>query len=129
MVMLLAYPFIEIFGCILLIRLVGFSTTFFLFITTTILGFYVLKKVKTEARQINPFRFEQNKNIVRIVAGLLLILPGFFTDILGLFLLCPPIQRMIRHRLFKMSSNNHAQPAAQQQKGRIIEGEYWRDEP
>lgn len=37
---------------------------------------------------------EMIKSVSLIIAGLLLLLPGFFTDFLGLLLLLPPVQNI-----------------------------------
>jgi UPF0716 protein FxsA len=42
---------------------------------------------------------EMIKSVSLILAGLLLILPGFFTDFLGLLLLLPPVQKLLTMRL------------------------------
>ncbi len=36
---------------------------------------------------------EMIKSVSLIIAGLLLLIPGFFTDFLGLLLLLPPVQK------------------------------------
>lgn len=42
---------------------------------------------------------EMIKSVSLIIAGLLLILPGFFTDFLGLLLLLPPVQKHLTMKL------------------------------
>lgn len=39
------------------------------------------------------------KSVSLIIAGLLLLLPGFFTDFLGLLLLLPPVQKHLTVKL------------------------------
>jgi UPF0716 family protein affecting phage T7 exclusion len=39
------------------------------------------------------------KSVSLIIAGLLLLLPGFFTDFLGLLLLLPPVQKHLTLKL------------------------------
>jgi UPF0716 family protein affecting phage T7 exclusion len=38
-----------------------------------------------------------------LIAGVLLVVPGFVTDALGLFLLLPPFRMLLRRRLKKSS--------------------------
>ena len=42
---------------------------------------------------------EMVKSVSLIIAGLLLLLPGFFTDFLGLLLLLPPVQKHLTVKL------------------------------
>ena len=42
---------------------------------------------------------EMIKSVSLILAGLLLLLPGFFTDFLGLVLLLPPVQKHLTVKL------------------------------
>ncbi len=42
---------------------------------------------------------EMIKSVSLIIAGLLLLLPGFFTDFLGLLLLLPPVQKHLTVKL------------------------------
>lgn len=42
---------------------------------------------------------EMIKSVSLIIAGLLLVLPGFFTDFLGLLLLLPPVQKHLTMKL------------------------------
>ncbi|SFN03619.1 UPF0716 protein FxsA [Izhakiella capsodis] len=42
---------------------------------------------------------EMVKSVSLIIAGFLLVLPGFFTDFLGLLLLLPPVQKHLTLRL------------------------------
>lgn len=42
---------------------------------------------------------EMIKSVSLIIAGLLLLLPGFFTDFLGLLLLLPPVQKHLTMKL------------------------------
>lgn len=127
-VMLLAYPFIEIFGFIGMIRMAGFTMTCLLFMATTMLGFHLLRMAGVYKRPGGLLIFDQNKNISWMVAGFLLVLPGFFTDMAGLLLLCPFIQRMLQRSLIKVKPNSNSEAGNQQHKGRIIEGEYWHED-
>ncbi|KAA5967517.1 FxsA family protein [Pantoea sp. M_9] len=50
------------------------------------------------ARNESP-AVEMIKSVSLIIAGVLLLLPGFFTDFLGLLLLLPPVQKLLTLRL------------------------------
>ena len=42
---------------------------------------------------------EMIKSVSLVLAGILLVLPGFFTDFLGLLLLLPPVQKLLVSRV------------------------------
>jgi UPF0716 protein FxsA len=56
---------------------------------------------------------------LRLIGAVLLLVPGFFTDTLGLLLLLPPLRMLILARLFK-----NLQTTARRQNTIIIEGDY-----
>ena len=58
---------------------------------------------------------------IRMIGAVLLLLPGFFTDILGILLLLPPVRMLVLAQLFKNLRAAHARSEAV-----IIEGEYER---
>ena len=62
------------------------------------------------------------KSVSLLLAGFLLLLPGFFTDFLGLLLLLPPIQNLITLRLLPYLRFQRGQGAG----GETFEGEYCR---
>ncbi len=47
-----------------------------------------------------------------VSAGILLLLPGFITDILGIFLLLPPVRRWISGRFERFARASHGHSAA-----------------
>ncbi|PHM62978.1 FxsA family protein [Xenorhabdus ishibashii] len=73
---------------------------------------------------------EAVKSVSLVIAGFLLILPGFFTDFLGLLLLLSPVQKFLTAKLLPhikfyrpntfYGSGNHGQ------NGQTFEGEYER---
>ncbi|MGG4606736.1 FxsA family protein [Providencia sp. Me31A] len=80
---------------------------------------------------------EMIKSVALVLAGFLLIVPGFFTDFIGLLLLLPPIQKLIVMRLiphirFYQSGSGFSQGAnGGYQHGDTFEGEFQRkqDDP
>ena len=61
-----------------------------------------------------------------MIAGVLLILPGFFSDAVGLLLLLPPVQTLLARRLLKGAVTLRAgQPPDED----VIEGEFTEDPP
>jgi len=68
---------------------------------------------------------EMVKSVSLVLAGFLLLVPGFFTDICGLLLLLPPVQKRLTLKLMphlNIYRPGGAGPAA----GNTFEGEYQR---
>lgn len=64
--------------------------------------------------------------VLVMVGGLLLIMPGFITDIIGLLLLIPPSRHMVRSTLGKLFGRAIANPSEQPV---VIEGEVVQESP
>lgn len=102
-VLFLALPLIEI---ALFVTIGGWLTvwpTLAIVLGTGILGVWVmrsqgLRAVKdlqsAQAAMRNPLSPMAHSALI-MLAGVLLVLPGFFTDTLGLLLLIPPLRRLI----------------------------------
>lgn len=73
---------------------------------------------------------EMIKSVSLVLAGILLVLPGFFTDFLGLLLLLPPVQKLLVSRVlpfirvYQPRTNPFAGTSANQ--GNVYEGEFER---
>ncbi len=102
-IMFLALPLIEIAGFVVVGNMIGLWPTLALVILTSLLGavllrfqgLSVLKEASRESQGGNlPGRSIVSGAMV-VVAGVLLILPGFLTDIIGLLLFIPPVRHFI----------------------------------
>lgn len=101
------YVYIEISIFIQVAHVLGVLLTLILVIFTSVIGMslvrnqgfknFLLMQQKMAAGE-SPAA-EMIKSVSLILAGLLLILPGFFTDFLGLLLLLPPVQKLLTMRL------------------------------
>ncbi|CAH6660231.1 FxsA family protein [Pseudocitrobacter vendiensis] len=101
------YVYIEISIFIQVAHVFGVLLTLVLVIFTSVIGMslvrnqgfknFVLMQQKMEAGE-SPAA-EMVKSVSLILAGLLLLLPGFFTDFLGLLLLLPPVQKHLTMKL------------------------------
>lgn len=97
---LLALPLIEIAGFVVVGSQIGVLATVALVIATTMLGSVLLRiqgfGILTRIRQTMENGGEPGRDLVHgfmvMLAGVLLFLPGFFTDIVGLILFIPPIR-------------------------------------
>lgn len=115
---------------------IGVLTTLISVVLTSCLGISLVKSQGIKnlllirqklADGENPAE-EMIKNVALVIAGILLILPGFFTDFLGLLLLFSPIQKLIVMKLMPYihfysagaANDNFNRPS----KGQTYEGEF-----
>jgi UPF0716 protein FxsA len=101
--MLLALPLVEIALFVVVGGAIGLWATLAWVVLTVFLGVFILKRI---ARR-GPVNFERDvksladpsspvaSRALTILAAGLLILPGFFTDAVGLLLLFPPTNRLV----------------------------------
>ncbi|NMP25917.1 FxsA family protein [Rahnella sp. SAP-1] len=68
---------------------------------------------------------EMVKSVSLVFAGFLLLVPGFFTDILGLLLLLPPVQKSLTLKLMP-HLNIYRSGGAGAANGQTFEGEFQR---
>ena len=119
-------PVIEIYLLINIGSRIGAFTTIFLIITTAVVGVYYakyegLKSLKSGFSQLSnnePPTYQMLSGAAIAFAALLLIIPGFFTDLFG-FLLIFPITRKF---IFKALSKKFYKQ--KKQNNNFIDGEY-----
>src|SRR3954447_19906426 len=101
---LLLLPAAEIAVFLSVALAIGWLWTICLFLATTALGFAILRR--SGRNDVARFRNAYAQGGVRaihldspglgpIVSGILLVFPGFITDVLGLLLLLPPLRRWL----------------------------------
>ena len=123
---LILIPIIEIYLLIKIGAQIGAISTIFLIFITAIVGIYYAKyeglnTLKSGFLQISKNQtptFEMLSGATIAFAALLLIIPGFFTDIIG-FLLIMPISRKL---LFNFLSKKFNQ--SKKQNNNFIDGEF-----
>lgn len=101
------YVYVEISIFIQVAHVFGVLMTLVLVIFTSVIGMslvrnqgfknFMLMQQKMAAGE-SP-AVEMIKSVSLIIAGFLLLLPGFFTDFLGLLLLLPPVQKHLTLKL------------------------------
>ena len=119
-------PIIEIYLLINIGSKIGAFTTIFLIITTAVVGVYYakyegLKSLKSGFSHLSNNQlptYEMLSGAAIAFAAVLLIIPGFFTDLFG-FLLIFPITRKI---IFKTLSKKFYKQ--KKQNNNFIDGEY-----
>jgi len=79
------YPIVELIVFWLVAQWIGWGSAIILLLLGIPVGFLIMGKAS-------------RKRPVWFLAGLLVAIPGFVTDIVGLVLLLPPIQRMLERR-------------------------------
>jgi UPF0716 protein FxsA len=121
----IALPLAEIAAFVIVGRWIGVLPVLGLVVLAALAGVLLVKSTgpATAARVQSAMRGRENPLLAvgsaafRVVAGLLLLVPGFITDILAIFLLLPPVQAALIQRV--AARGRMRRPAD----GRIIEGE------
>ena len=101
---ILLIPVIEIILFILFGDFLGFFLVVFLIITTGAFGLILLKS-NINLNDIKELALEPNEWVYKKIAGLLLIIPGFFTDFLGLILLMKNLRSFVWNLIVKKNKN------------------------
>jgi UPF0716 protein FxsA len=114
----------------------GFSTILLVIITALIgssllkqQGFSTLAKVQEKAVLGQMPAFEMLEGLVILIAGILLLTPGFITDTFGLLGLIPISRRFLIARFLqkKIHYFNRQTPTQPSKTDSTIEGEFWED--
>ena len=134
----LIIPFAEIYLLLLVGGIIGAFPTIFLVVFTAALGAWLLRQQgfatfrqfqANLAQGVIP-AYEMIEGPIILLGGLLLLTPGFITDILGFACLIPPLRKKIAQYVIE----NHliqAGGAFQQEKTaekNILEGEFRKEE-
>lgn len=115
---LLALPFLEIAGFIVVGSKIGVLATLALVILSIFLGVFLLRlqgfglvqKIREETAAGRTPKRELVHGVMLVFAAFLLIIPGFITDIIGLLLFIPAVRdigwRFISDRVVVVNSGN-----------------------
>lgn len=130
----LLVPLIEVFLFIQVGSVIGALPTIALCVFTAMLGTWLFKqqglqtvrRVQEKIRQGETPAIELIEGVILILAGLLLLTPGFFTDITGLLCLFPRIRTRIARVLINSLPRVPAHPTDPETA--IIEGEFWEEQ-
>ena len=98
------YPLLEILAAWLVAQLLGWGWTLLLLVAGIPIGFYVMRRagaatfasIRLAGRSGTLPAGAAGTHSLTFIAGLLIAIPGFCTDLLGLVLLLPPIKERIR---------------------------------
>lgn len=129
---ILLLPLLEILAFIIAGAVFGILPALSALLATTALGVFILRKYQwlTVQRMQQQLRagYLSTETVAQdgfvILAGILLIIPGFITDILGLFCLIPAVRSGLFKKLLAVGWIKEAQKETHNERGpRIIEGE------
>jgi UPF0716 protein FxsA len=137
-VIFLIVPIIEIYLLIQVGQVIGAGWTIFLVVFTAVIGVWLLRiqglSTLTRAQQ----KLQQNElpaqemleGMGLVVAGALLLTPGFFTDTVGFILLFPPTRVWLVSRIASrmVVSTSVRVDAHQRHQGDVIDGVKYRRE-
>ena len=123
---LILIPIVEIYLLIKIGSQIGAISTIFLIFTTAIVGIYYAKYEGLNTLKSGFFQLSKNKaptfemlsGAAIALAALLLIIPGFFTDIIGFLLIFPITRKLLINFLSKKFSHSKSQ------NNNFIDGEF-----
>ncbi len=122
LVLFVALPLAELYVIVQTSHTIGFGDTVALLIVVSVVGAWLAKRQgfkvwrrfnqAVDAGQV-PSK-EIAEGVCLLLAGALLILPGFITDVVGVLLLLPPSQALMRRTVLKRFAG----------RGRVIRATY-----
>ena len=134
LILFLTVPLVEIAILIKIGKVIGAGYTIALVIGTAILGAALLRtqgistlaKVQTNINRGQLPAIELIEGLILLISGVLLLTPGFFTDMLGFLALVPILrQRLAQTFLVNFIQNRINIKQTNTRTGNIIEGEHW----
>ena len=134
LLLFIGLPLIELYFLIQIGSIIGAVPTIALSILTAVLGtwlvrrqgFGVLMRVRDALARDEVPALELWDGVLILIAGLVLLLPGFLTDILGFLLLIPPLRRWVVRRYVRVIPVHSQTPYGPESGPRVIEGRFRR---
>ena len=101
---LIVVPALEIGTFLFLGNTIGVLPTVLIIILTGVVGIYIIRRQKTEFMKQMQYQMSTGQppgnalisGFCTLVGAILILLPGLITDVMGLLLLLPFFQKMIR---------------------------------
>lgn len=111
---MIVIPAIEIWGLITVGRIMGAWQTFGIILLTGFIGAYLARREGKRVWALAKLQMSQRQvptqsildGICILVGGLLLLTPGFFTDLIGILLVMPPTRAIFRIWLVLLIQKN-----------------------
>lgn len=128
LLILLAATIIELAVLVAVGHAIGVLATIGLLILASLIGAALLRREGTRTlaafiealRTRKPPHQELLDGILIAAAGVLIVLPGFVSDILGVLLLLPPTRGLVRRRILRSAALHMPRPHVP---GAVVEGE------
>ena len=118
---ILLIPIIEILLFVLFGDFLGFFVVLLLIIITGVVGLLLLRS-NVSISEIKELASNPNDWLYRKVSGVLLLIPGFFTDILALVMLVKGLRNIVWK--FLISQKSRQREERKDEKDKVIEAEY-----
>ena len=119
----LLIPILEILSFVLLGDFLGFWIVISLILLTVFVGLLLIRS-ELNLRQIEKLVSEPNEWLFKKIAGVLLIIPGFVTDLLGIIMLVKPLRGYVWNNLIIKKGLNTNNNSRKNKDENIIEAEY-----
>ena len=119
----LLIPILEILSFVLLGDFLGFWIVISLILLTGFVGLFLIRS-ELNLRQIEKLVSEPNEWLFKKIAGVLLIIPGFVTDLLGIIMLVKPLRGYVWKNLVIKKGFNTNNNSRKNKDENIIEAEY-----
>jgi len=108
LLLLIAIPFIELIFVMLCGKMIGLLPTLLLILFTGILGVYMAKTKGLKAFEQLQKSIKNGQapgdaiidGVLTLIGAILLVLPGFVSDILGLLLMLPFVRKMAKPGIY-----------------------------
>ncbi len=118
---ILLIPIIEILLFVLFGDFLGFFIVLLLITITGVVGLLLLRS-NVSISEIKELASNPNDWLYRKVSGVLLLIPGFFTDILALVMLVKGLRNIVWK--FLISQKSRQKEERKDEKDKVIEAEY-----
>jgi len=118
---ILLIPIIEILLFVLFGDFLGFFIVLLLITITGVVGLLILRS-NVSISEIKELASNPNDWLYRKVSGVLLLIPGFFTDILALVMLVKGLRNIVWK--FLISQKSRQKEERKDEKDKVIEAEY-----
>jgi UPF0716 protein FxsA len=136
--LVLLVPFIEIYLLLKVGGIIGAFPTIFLVVFTAALGTWLLRqqgfatfqRLQANLAQWTIPAYEMIEGPIILVGGVLLLTPGFITDILGIACLIPQLRRKIAQYIIEnhlVQTGGHFQWGKPKEKD-VLEGEFRKED-
>ena len=133
--LLLIFPFIEIYTLIVVGGSIGALNAVLLILLTGLIGAYLLRNkgiktlldIKSNKKAFEPSADNFLKTLFTPIGGFFLLVPGFITDFMGILILLPLTRIFILGLFFNYIGSLSQKVNVNRQPGDWIEGEYKKD--